>query len=54
VKLDYITVSTLLLGLVAKHLLKHQELVSVNLSWLQSCVLLPCLYDIEASYRTGL
>ena len=38
IELDYITVSSLLLVSVAKCLWKHKELVSVNLSWLQSLV----------------
>ena len=42
VELDYITVSKLCLVPVAKGLWKRYELVSVNLSWLQVCVLLPC------------
>ena len=53
-KLDYITVSRLLLGPVVnvcESIKNWFQLIYQNLSRLQYCgVLLPCVYDFETSY----
>ena len=55
-ELGYITVSRLLLVPVAKYLCDIKncfQLIYQNLFWLQYCVMLPCVYDLETSYLSG-
>jgi len=54
--LGYITASRLLLVLIPKvceNMKMWFQLVYQNLSGLQYCVLLPCVYDFETSYVSG-
>jgi len=49
-ELGYITFSRLLLVPVAKDcesIKNWFQLIYTNLSWMQYCVLLPCVYDFE-------
>jgi len=52
-ELDYITVSRLLLCPVQKVCESILGIGYLNFSWLQYCVLLPCVYDFETSYVSG-
>jgi len=55
-ELDYITISRSLLVPVAKgfeSIKNWFQLIYLNLSWLQYCILLPCVYDFETFYESG-
>ena len=55
-ELDYVTVSRSLLVPVVnvcESIKNWFQLIYQNLSWLQFCVLMPCVYDFETSYVSG-